>query len=232
MHIEPGFVSAAKLALANVAAAGLVASTFAAALAAPRVVAATSTTSALAPLSVHGRAAQLAVRTLIAALIFTACMQCGRLPVGPSELHLLGALPIYLTLGFAPALLGFAGGLLLQGLVFSPGDLAHLGVNTLTLAVPLTLLHAVVGSRLRSVDAVTLVKLDAAYYAGVTLMVGFWLAIGETATPLSAWAGFAAAYAAVAIAEPVISWLALRGVARFAGTAPARFCFDCRLAAA
>ena len=75
-----------------------------------------------------------------------------------------------------------------------------------------------------------IVKLDALYYSGVTLMVGFWLAIGEVATPLAAWATFAAAYGALVIVEPLFSWLVLRTLARVKGHAAVRFCFDLRLA--
>lgn len=209
MHIEPGYVSAAKILIANTAAIGLVAAQGRALLAAPRLI----------------------VRTLIAALFFTLFMQSFHLPVGPSELHFVGAMPIYLTLGFVPTLLGFALGLLLQGLLFAPADLVHLGVNTLSLALPLTLVHAAFGRRLARVDVRTILKLDAAYYAGVTLMVGFWLAIGEVATPLAAWATFAASYASIVIAEPLFTWLMVRGLARIEASRIARVCFEYRVAA-
>ena len=45
---------------------------------------------------------QLIVRSLIAAVAFTVFMQAFHLPVGPSELHFLGAMPLYLALGFVP----------------------------------------------------------------------------------------------------------------------------------
>jgi ABC-type Co2+ transport system permease subunit len=210
MHIEPGYLSAAKIALANTAAIALAGSQLIHLVRQPR----------------------LAVRVLLAALFFSLCMQLVHVPVGPSELHLLGAMPIYLTLGLLPALLGFGLGLLLQGLLFEPADLVHLGVNFLSLALPLLAVHAAFGRRLRRVDPRTLLKLDAAFYGGVTLMVGFWLALGETATPLAAWAGFAASYASVAIAEPLLTWLALRGVARVAGRPLGRLCFDTRFCSA
>lgn len=208
MHIEPGFVSSAKILGANVAAVALLGSQ-----------------------SVHlVKRPQLIVRTLLAALFFSAFMQAFHLPVGPSELHFVGAMPLYLTLGFIPTLFGFALGLLLQGLVFAPTDLVHLGVNSLSLVVPLCLLHATLGRRLQNLDVKSIVKLDAAYYSGVTLMVGFWLAIGEVATPLAAWATFAASYGTLLIVEPVFTWLAVKGLARFKDRAAVRLCFDLRVA--
>lgn len=204
MHIEPGYISAAKIALANTAAIGLLGSQATALVRKP----------------------QLIVRTLLAAVFFTLFMQIMHIQVGPSELHFVGAMPIYLTLGFVPTLLGFGIGLLLQGLVFTPTDLVHLGVNTLSLAVPLSLLHLSVGRKLREVNIKTILKLDAIFYSGVTLMVGFWLSIGEVATPLSAWAAFAASYALIVACEPLVTWLVVRNLERFEKTPLVRFCFD------
>jgi len=50
------------------------------------------------------------------------------------------------------------------------------------------------------------------YYAGVTGMVGFWLSIGEVATPFSAWAAFAASYLAIVACEPLITYAAVKGL--------------------
>lgn len=202
MHIEPGYINAAKIAAANTAAIALLGSQSLQLVKQP----------------------QLVVRTLLAAIFFTACMQAFHLPVGPSELHFLGAMPIYLTLGFVPALLGFGLGLLVQGLLFTPTDLVHLGVNTLSLALPLCLVHAAFGKRLATLDMKTIVKLDAAYYSGVALMVGFWLAVGEVATPLAAWATFAVSYASIVIAEPLLTWAIVKGLARWKDNAAVRYC--------
>ena len=140
-------------------------------------------------------------------------MQSFHLPAGASELHFIGAMPIYLTLGFVPTLLGFGLGLLLQGVIFEPADLLHLGVNFLSLAVPLLALHATLGRKLTAGAATRIgavLKLDAGYYAGVALMVGFWLAMGEIATPFAEWMTFAAAYLPVVLIEPVFTVAVVR----------------------
>lgn len=208
MHIEPGLVSAAKVAVANVAAVGLV--------------------------GAHAlqfiRQPQLVVRSLLAALFFSLFMQSFHLPAGPSELHFIGAMPIYLILGFVPTVVGFGAGLLAQGLLFEPADLANLGVNTLSLAVPLLVLHHTVGKRIDGLNVRDILKLDAIYYAGVALMVGFWLSIGETATPFAAWAGFAAHYLPVVLIEPLVT-IALVGLLRPHAAHPAlRLCTTLRTA--
>ncbi|WP_366949873.1 energy-coupling factor ABC transporter permease [Immundisolibacter sp.] len=191
MHIEPGILSGAKIAAANLAAIGLVAAQ------APQVV----------------KRPQLILRTLLAALFFSVFMQSFHLPAGASELHFIGAMPIYLTLGFVPTLLGFGLGLLLQGVVFEPADLLHLGVNFLSLAMPLLALHLGLGRKLAAGAATeirSVLKLDAAYYAGVAAMVGFWLSMGEVATPFAEWMTFAAAYLPVVLIEPVLTVAVVR----------------------
>ena len=75
-------------------------------------------------------------------------------------------------------------------------------------------------------------QLDAAYYAGVTLMVGFWLAIGEVATPLADWLRFAASYLAVVAVEPLLTVVVLLGVARLRRQRWAALCFEMRHAMA
>jgi hypothetical protein len=63
-------------------------------------------------------------------------------------------------------------------------------------------------------------------------MVGFWLSIGEVATPWAEWARFAASYLAVVAIEPAITVAVLLGVARLRARRWAGWCFDLRHAAA
>mgnify|MGYP005824293885 CR=1 FL=1 len=207
MHIEPGYISAAKVAAANAGAVALLASQ-----------------------AKHLLRPTLVARTLIAALCFTVLMESFFMPVGPSELHFVGAMPIYLLFGFVPTLFGFGIGLLLQGLLFHPTDLLNIGVNTLSLAVPLVALHATMGKRIGKLDVRTILKLDATYYAGVTLMVGFWLSMGEVATPFSAWLTFASSYLVLVACEPLLTYGAVRLMQRHADKPLVRLCFDLRAA--
>ena len=209
MHIEPGYISAAKIAAANIGVAVLFASQVRHLVQRP----------------------QLIVRTLIAALFFSVFMESFFMHAGPSELHFIGAMPIYLLFGFVPTLLGFGLGLLLQGLLFHPTDLLNLGVNALSLAVPLVVLHATMGRRMAKLDMRAIFKLDAVYYAGVTLMVGFWLSMGEVATSFSAWLTFAASYLVIVACEPLLTYAAVRLMQRHAHRPLVRLCFDLRTAA-
>ena len=210
MHIEPGLLAPTKVLLANVSALGLLG------------------------LYAQGLLKQPAdlIRTLIAALLFSVFMQGFHLPVGPSELHFVGAMAIYLTLGFLPTLYGFALGLLLQGLLFDPLDLQHLAVNALSLILPLLAVHYGLGRQLREAASgkrigwATIVKLDAIYYSGVTLMVGFWLLAAEVATPLAAWAAFATSYLAIVAIEPLVTYGALRLLKRYEDRPLVATCFS------
>ena len=214
MHIEPGMLAQHKILGANIAAVALL----------------------LAYAPAWLKRPTLWLRTALAAVFFTLLMQAFHMKVGPSELHFVGAMPIYLLLGFLPTLFGFAIGLLLQGLWFEPQDLVHLAVNTLSLTVPLIALHHTFGKRLAvAANGVlrvpTVLKLDAFYYAGVTAMVGFWLMMGEGSTALADWAVFAASYGSVVLLEPVFTVLIVRGVRTVRDAGWARACFDERLTA-
>lgn len=197
MHVEPGYVAPAKVALANAGAVGVFLWGGAVQLKALR------------------RDPFILVKSVIAASVFSLFMQSFHVPVGPSELHFVGAMAMYLTLGFTPTLVGFALGLALQGVIFEPSDLYHLGVNSLSLMLPLVSVHYILGRRFFECDSdetvswAQIIKLDAMYYAGVTSMVGFWLMIGDVATPLSAWAAFASSYAVIVLTEPLVTYAAV-----------------------
>lgn len=183
MHIEIGILSPEKIAYASAGATALLAAHSAGWLKSPKTW----------------------LRTALAAFFFSALMQAWHMPVGPSELHMLGAMPIYLLFGFVPTLFGFGLGLLVQGLVFEPQDLAHLSINFLSLAVPLMVTHHSLGKKMQGLSVANVLKLDAVYYAGVTLMVGFWLSISNVSAPVADWAMFAASYASLVMIEPFMT---------------------------
>ena len=199
MHIEIGIIDSARIAAANAAALGAVASQ--------------------AP-ALARRPAGL-VKAGLAAIVFSALMQAWHMPVGPSELHLIGATTVYLLFGFAPTVVGFALGLALQAALFEPQDMLHLGVNALSLIVPLVAVHMTFGRRLfaaKAADRFTfarVVRLDAVYYAGVSAMVGFWLMLSGSENALAGWATWVAAYGPVFLIEATLSFSAVMLVHRF-----------------
>jgi cobalt/nickel transport system permease protein len=207
MHIEPGVLNASKVLYANAAAA--------------------STLTAYLP-SLFRKPSEI-VKIALAAVFFSLFMQMFHMPVGPSELHFVGASAVYFVFGFLPALFGFAIGLLLQGLVFEPQDLIHLGVNSLSLMVPLIAVHTFRGRPYFSdgdsktkLSWAAIVKFDGAYYAGVVGMVGFWLALGNEATPFASWALFAVSYVPLVLCEPVLTFAVLKLLGKLGAAHPVR----------
>ena len=198
MHIEPGMLSAAKVLFADAAAIATLI-TFAPKLLRPDNL----------------------IKTLLAAAFFSVFMEVFHLQIGASELHFVGASAVYIIFGFIPTLFGFALGLLLQGLFFEPLDLVHLGVNSLSLMLPLIAAHGLLGRRFfdlagRRVRWAEVVKFDALYYTGVVTMVGFWLSMGQEPTPLSNWALFAVSYLPLVVCEPLFTCLVARTLKRYA----------------
>ena len=202
MHIEPGFVAPAKVMVANATAIGVM---------------------GMYAKDLIKRPHNMA-KTLLGAVFFSIFMQSFHVSVGPSELHFIGAMAMYLTLGFIPTLFGFSFGLLLQGMFFEPTDLPHLAVNSLSLMVPLITVHCVAGKELfdkslgKRISLSTIFKLDAMYYAGVTSMVGFWLLIGDVETPFSSWLAFATSYIAIVAFEPLFTYTTVKLLKRYEGS--------------
>lgn len=204
MHIQIGILSQDKMAYAGVAATTLLGAHAAGLFKSPTAW----------------------LRTALAAFFFSALMQAWHMPVGPSELHLVGAMPIYLLFGLIPTLFGFGVGLLLQAVLFEPQDLVHLAVNFLSLAAPLLVLHHSLGKKVRSLTLARVLKLDAVYYSGVTLMVGFWLSISNVPAPVSGWALFAASYLSLVAVEPLLTMGLVLTAGRIRHHRVARWCLD------
>ena len=198
MHIEPGIIDPLRVGAANVVALGLVASQM------PSFV----------------REPVRLVKTGLAAVVFSVLMQGWHMPVGPSELHLIGATTVYLLFGFSPTLVGFAVGLALQSLI-EPEDALHLGVNSLSLMLPLIAVHLTYGKRLTAATGAErfslarVFRLDAVYYAGVSAMVGFWLMISNDAVPFADWARWALAYLPVFGLEALVTFTTVTVMARW-----------------
>jgi hypothetical protein len=67
------------------------------------------------------------------------------------------------------------------------------------------------------------------YYAGVTLMVGFWLLISHDPAPIADWALFAASYLGVVAVEPLLTVGLVLAAGRIRGSRLLRLCLDERM---
>ena len=197
MHIEPGIVDGTKIVLsyATAATAGACAIKLAATTARERGV------------------VSLAVRTAATtALVFSFFEILPHFSVGVSEVHFIFGSTLFLLFGAAPAALGLALGLLLQGLFFVPSDLPQYGMNVTTLLVPLFAINAL-SERIITRDTAYVdlkygqaLSLSSAYQAGIVAWVAFWALYGRGfgAENLASIATFAGSYALVIVVEPLV----------------------------
>ena len=210
MHIEEGIVTGARLVLGYATAAG--AGIWTVKLAA----------EAVAARGLPAMAARSAMATA-ATLVFFQVLP--HYPAGVSEVHLILGSTLFLMFGAAPAAVGLALGLLLQGLLFSPFDLPQYGMNVTTLLVPLfaiaALARRIVAPGTAYVDLTygQVLRLSAAFQGGVVGWVAFWAVWGQglALDNLAAIATFGAAYVAVVMLEPLVDLAVLAGAKAMKG---------------
>ncbi len=209
MHIEPGLVAEGKIWLSYVTAAG-----------------AGAYTLKLAGEAIASRGlVSLAARSIATtALVFAFFEILPHHPVGVSEVHLILGSTLFLIFGVAPAAIGLAAGLLIQGLSFAPFDLPQYGMNVTTLLVPLFALMALAKQVIAPNTPYVELKyrqalaLSTAYQAGIVVWVAFWAFYGHGFTVENAASifSFGAAYMLVIIVEPLID-LAVLAAAKAIG---------------
>lgn len=202
MHIEPGIVAGPKMALAHGTAAAAAAYT---------------ARLAIDDLRTHGLAS-FALRTVIAAIgVFISFEVMPHFAVGISEVHFILGTTLFLILGAAPAAIGLALGLLVQGLFFAPTDLPMYFVNVSTLLWPLFAIDALAKRIIPAATAyvdlqyLDVLKLSLTYQGGIVAWVAFWAVYGQGfgSENLAAIASFGAAYLLVVLVEPVVDLGAL-----------------------
>lgn len=208
MHIEPGIVDGAKIALSYATAAGAAAWTLSQAAEAVRQ-------QGLASLAARGTIATIATFGFFQVLPHA--------PVGVSEVHLILGSTLFLLLGAGPAAIGLAAGLLLQGLLFAPSDLPQYGMNVSTLILPLLALAALArrivapGTAYVDLSYGQTLAMSAAYQGGIVAWVAFWAFYGQGAASVAGVATFGAAYMTVLLLEPLVDLGVLAAAKRMRG---------------
>lgn len=197
MHIEPGVVDGAKIVLSYGTAAGA---------------AGLTAKMAYDTIRSDGGLSALILRSFATtALVFSFFEILPHYPVGVSEVHFILGSTLYLIFGAGPAAIGLAGGLLIQGLFFAPGDLPQYFVNVTTLLVPLWALSLLAKRIIAPQTAYVDLKywqalaLSTAYQGGVVAWVAFWAFYGRGfgAENLAQVSAFGGAYMLVVIVEPL-----------------------------
>ncbi|MCP3969907.1 MAG: hypothetical protein GY717_06245 [Rhodobacteraceae bacterium] len=202
MHIEPGVIDGAKLALAVATAAG--AGTYAIKLAMKDVM-------TRGPLPLIGGIAASTVG------VFAFFQLLPHFPVGISEVHFILGSTLFLMFGPAAAAFGLALGLLIQGLTFAPTDLPMYFVNITTLLVPLFALQALAtriiapGTAYVDLKYSQTLALSTAYQGGIVAWVAFWAFYGQGFAATSSVLAFGGAYMMIVLIEPLIDLAVLAG---------------------
>ena len=208
MHIEPGIVTGAKIVLSYATAAA--AATF-------------TVKTAIATLREQGVGSLLARSAMATAAVFTFFQILPHAPVGVSEVHLILGSSLFLMLGAAPAAIGLALGLLIQGIFFAPFDLPQYGMNVTTLLVPLFGLQMLAkrliapGTAYVDLSYRQALALSTAYQGGIVAWVAFWAFYGQGVAAFSSMATFGAAYMTVVLIEPLVDLALLAAAKRIRG---------------
>jgi ABC-type Co2+ transport system permease subunit len=197
MHIEPGLVDSGKIWLSYVTAAGAGGYTL---------------KLAYETLRDRGALSLLSRSVVTTALVFSFFEVLPHYPVGVSEVHLILGSTLFLIFGAAPAAIGLALGLLIQGLFFAPFDLPQYGMNVTTLLVPLFALTALAPRLIAANTPYVELKyrqalaLSTTYQAGIVAWVAFWAFYGQGFTMENAASipSFGVAYMLVMIVAPLV----------------------------
>ena len=215
MHIEPGVVDGAKLALSYATAA---------------VAAGLTAKMAWDTVKRDGGIAGLATRSVIATgLVFVFFELLPHFAVGVSEVHFILGSTLLLMLGAGPAAIGLMGGLLIQGLFFAPSDLPMYFVNVTTLVIPAfaiaELAKRIIAPGTAYVDVTykQALVLSTAFQGGIVAWVAFWAFYGQGFAVAGSVASFGAAYMAVILIEPLIDLAVLAGAKSLKGQGPSLF---------
>lgn len=197
MHIEPGIVTGAKILFSYGTAAA----------------AATYSVKLIGDSLREKGVLSLAARAMIATVsVFIFFEVMPHFAVGVSEVHFILGSTLFLLLGAAPAAIGLALGLLIQGMFFAPIDLPQYGMNVTTLLVPLFAIQAVASRTIAGSTAYVdlsyrqVLTLSTTYQAGVVAWVAFWAILGNgfSVATFASVATFGVAYMSVILLEPLV----------------------------
>jgi ABC-type Co2+ transport system permease subunit len=179
----------------------------------------------------------LVVKTVIAIAIVFSCFEVlPHYPIGVSEVHLILGTTIYLVFGLAPAAIGLALGLLIQGLFFAQFDLPQYGINVTTLLASMFALNYAAkkiipeGVAYKDISYKQLLKLSVVWEGSIVSWVAFWALYGQGfgAENLHEIWTFGVAYMSVVILEPLVDLAVLAGVKAF-NSGKCNIFFDKRL---
>ena len=221
MHIEPGVVNETKMALSYAVAAGAAGLTIKYSIDTLR----------------QSKSTAFVLRFTMAALLTVFFFEVlPKFPVGVSEVHFIFGSTLFLLFGAAPAAIGLAAGLAIQGLFLAPTDLPQYFMNTSTLLFPLFAIswvaRRIIAPNTAYVDCTysQVLKLSATYQAGIVTWVAFWAFYGQGfgSDNISAVTSFGVAYLSVILIEPIVD-LSVLAIAKMRRDIASNMIFTTRL---
>ena len=205
MHIEPGVVQGAKILLSYGTGAAVIGAALKMGLDNARIYGAVS----------------LILKTLISTvLVFTFFEVFPHYPIGVSEVHLILGTTLMMVFGLAPAMLGLALGLLIQGVTVAQFDLPQYGINVTTLLASMLILSLATrrivpeGTAYKDINYTQMLKMSIVWEGAIVSWVAFWALYGQGfgAENLHNVLTFGGAYMLVVILEPLIDLAVLSAV--------------------
>jgi hypothetical protein len=210
MHIEPGIVDSAKIGLSYVTASVAIIAV---------------AKASVKNIKMNNPLTFLVKSAITTMLVFTFFQILPHYSIGVSEVHFIMGSTLFLLFGLAPASIGLALGLFIQGALFSPIDLPQYGMNITTLLVPLMALSYVANKMIPTDTPYTklkyaqVFKLSLVYQAGIVSWVAFWAIYGQGvgAENLINIFSFGGAYMLVVLIEPLVD-LGVLAAAKFSAS--------------
>jgi len=208
MHIEAGVVQGAKMLLSYGTAAGVLGM---------------GAKLAWEHIQESGVVSLLLRAVISTALVFVFFEVFPHYPVGVSEVHLILGTTLLLIFGVAPAMIGLALGLLIQGVTVAPFDLPQYGINVTTLLASMLLLNYATqkivpqGTAYKDITYTQMLKMSAIWEGSIVGWVAFWALYGQgfAVENLHNIATFGGSYMLVVIIEPLIDMAILSLVKAF-----------------
>jgi len=180
----------------------------------------------------------LVLKTVISTiLVFMFFEVLPHYPVGISEVHLILGTTLLLLFGVAPAMLGLALGLLIQGVTVAQFDLPQYGINVTTLLASMMILNYATqkivpaGTAYKDISYAQMLKMSVIWEGAIVSWVAFWAFYGQgfEVENLHAVFSFGSAYMLVILLEPFIDLAVLSAVKTFYKSNKYNLFFDKRL---
>jgi ABC-type Co2+ transport system permease subunit len=222
MHIEAGVVQGAKMLLSYGTAAGVMG--MGAKLAMDHVK--------------ESGVLSLFLRSIISIMVVFFCFEVlPHYPVGVSEVHLILGTTLLLVFGVAPAMIGLALGLLVQGLTVAQFDLPQYGINVTTLLASMVILNYATQKIIpaktayKDISYSQMLKMSVIWEGAIVSWVAFWAFYGQGfgAENLQNILSFGGAYMLVVIVEPFVDLAILALVKAFYKSDSCNILFNKRL---